>query len=294
MMNLKRNSIFITSLLALLLFLNSFTFSQGKPVNGLADVGGSKLYYETAGKGPAVVLIHGGLVDSRLWNHQFEKFARHFKVIRYDLRGFGRSDFSYGPFSHVADLHSLLKYLKIEKASLVGLSLGGIIAADFALEHPEMVEKLVLTSSGLRAGARSLRNAQAAAIYKVSEEQGRDKAIQMWLDHPFFASGRKNTAYVKLTRQMLIDNFRYWGPTPEIIQLTWSIPPTIERLKDIKVPTLIVTGDKDAPEILTVAEMLKAGIAGSTTRIIKNTSHHLVIEKPGKYNRIVLDFLQKT
>jgi pimeloyl-ACP methyl ester carboxylesterase len=154
-----------------------------------------------------------------------------------------------------------------------------------------MVDKLVLTSSGLRAGSRSLRNAQAAAIYKVSEEQG--PAIEMWLDHPFFASGRKNTAYVKLTRQMLIDNFRYWGPTPQIIQLTWSSTPTIDRLKEIKAPTLIVTGDKDAPEILTAAEMLKAGIAGSTMRVIKNTSHHLVMEKPGKYNRIVLNFLQK-
>jgi pimeloyl-ACP methyl ester carboxylesterase len=273
--------------------LFSTTFSQDKPITSFADVGGSKLYYEIAGKGPAVVLIHGGLADSRLWDNQFDKFARHFKVVRYDLRGFGKSDFSYGPYSHVADLHGLLKYLKIESASLVGLSLGGIIAADFAIEHPGMVEKLVLTSSGLRAGARSLRNAQAAAIYKVSEEQGPGQAIEMWLDHPFFASGRKNAAYVKLTRQMLIDNFRYWGPTPQVIQLTWSSPPTIDRLTEIKAPTQIVTGDKDAPEILTAAEMLKAGIAGSTTRVIKNTSHHLVMEKPGKYNRIVLDFLQK-
>jgi pimeloyl-ACP methyl ester carboxylesterase len=271
----------------------STVFSQDRTITGFADVGGSKLYYEIAGKGPAVVLIHGGLADSRLWNGQFEKFARHFKVVRYDLRGFGRSDFSYGPYSHVADLHSLLKYLKIEKASLVGLSLGGIIAADFALEHPGMVEKLVLASSGLRAGPQGLRNAQAAAIYKVSEEQGPGRAIEMWLDHPFFASGRKNAAYVKLTRQMLVDNFRYWGPTPQVIQLTWSSPPTIERLKEIRAPALIVTGDKDAPEILTFAEMLKAGIAGSTTRVIRNTSHHLVMEKPGKYNRIVLDFLQK-
>jgi pimeloyl-ACP methyl ester carboxylesterase len=178
-----------------LLILNavffSTTFSQNKPVTGYAGAGGSRLYYETAGNGRTVVLIHGGLVDSRLWDRQFERFARHFKVVRYDLRGFGKSDFSYGPFSHVADLHSLLKYLKIEKASLVGLSLGGIIAADFTLEHPEMVEKLVLTSSGLRAGARSLRNAQAAVIYKVSEEQGRDKAIEMWLDHRFSRAAEK-------------------------------------------------------------------------------------------------------
>lgn len=240
-----------------------------------------------------VVLVHGGLADSRLWDHQFKKFAKHFKVVRYDLRGFGKSDFSYGPYSHVEDLHSLLKHLKIEKASLVGLSLGGIIAADFTIEHPGMVEKLVLTSSGLRAGPKSLRNARAAAIYKASEEKGKDAAIEMWLDHPFFASGKKDPAYVGLMRQMLSDNFRYWGPTPQVIQLTWSSPPTVERLKEIKSRTLIVTGDKDAPEIMTVAEMLKTGIAGAESRVIKGTSHHLVMEKSGQYNRIVLDFLRK-
>lgn len=292
-MSLKRTSILATSILALILSIPSLTFAQKDPVTGFADVGGSKLYYETAGKGPAVVLIHGGLADSRLWDHQFGKFARHFKVVRYDLRGFGKSDFSYGPYSHVEDLHSLLKFLKIGKASLVGLSLGGIIAADFTIEHPEMVEKLVLTSSGLRAGPKSWRNAQAAAVYKTAEAEGRDKAIEMWLDHPFFASGKKDPEYVKLTRQMLVDNYRYWGPTTQVIQLTWPPFLTIDRLNKIDLPTLIVRGDKDAPEIVKTAGLLLVGIRSSEFRIIKNTSHHLVMEKPGKYNRIVLDFLRK-
>jgi len=286
--------LFRSALFVFLTFtLSLAAYSQTKTESGFVDVGGSNIYYESAGKGPVVVLIHGGLVDSRVWNGQFEKFAKHFHVIRYDLRGFGKSGFSYGPFSHVDDLYNLLKHFRIEKASLVGLSLGAIIAADFTLMHPEMVANLVVTSPGLRAGTRSFRNAEAAAIYKAAEEKGRDKAIEMWLDHPFYASGKRSRPFVRLARQMLEDNYRYWGPTPQTIQLVWPKALTIDRLGDIKVPTLIVTGSKDAPEIDTVAGLLNAGIAGSSRRIIKNTGHHLVMEKPRKYNRIVLDFLRK-
>ena len=101
--------------------------------SGFAEVNGTRLYYETAGRGLEVVLIHGGLVDSRLWDAQVGPLSKRFRVVRYDLRGFGRSAAADGPFSHLEDLRALLDFLKIERASLVGLSLGGIIAADFAL-----------------------------------------------------------------------------------------------------------------------------------------------------------------
>src|SRR4029434_9049353 len=106
---------------------------------GVAEVNGAKLYYETAGKGPAVVLVHGGLVDSRLWNDQMKEFAKHHRVVRYDLPAMGRSSPAPPPFSHIEDLRALMDFLKIERATVVGLSLGGIIAADFALEYPERV-----------------------------------------------------------------------------------------------------------------------------------------------------------
>src|SRR4030095_8156327 len=108
----------------------------------------------------------GGLSDSRVWDEQFKEFAKSYRVIRYDLRGFGRSAYPTTPFSHVEDLYALLKFLKVERASFAGLSLGGMIAMDFALEHPEMVERLVLTSSGLR-GSKAPRNEKARAVYKT-------------------------------------------------------------------------------------------------------------------------------
>ena len=122
----------------------------GSAVSGFAEVNGTRLYYESRGQGPAVVLLHGGLNDSRLWDEQMRPLSKRFRVVRYDLRGFGRSNAEKVEFWPPEDLRALLDFLKIEKATLVGLSLGGIIAADFALEHPERVERLVLVGPGLR------------------------------------------------------------------------------------------------------------------------------------------------
>lgn len=272
--------------------------SAGKKLQsttGLAEVNGTRLYYETAGKGKNVlVFIHGGLVDSRLWDDQFKEFARNFRVVRYDLRGFGKSDFpDYDkPFSHVEDLHALLKFLKIEKASLVGLSLGGMIAADFTLEHPEMVEKLVLTSSGLR-GDKSPRNQQSLAVYKAAEEKGAETAINMWMEHPFFVTGKNSEKYQQRARQMLADNYKYWGPTPKTIQVVWAKQPTIERLSEIKAPTLIIVGTKDIPAMLTIAQTLATRISGAELAIISGVSHHLNMEVPVNYNNTLLKFLKR-
>lgn len=107
------------------------------------------LYYETRGAGPAVVLIHGGQMDLRIWDEQVQPFARELRVIRYDIRGFGRSAAPSRPYSNTDDLAGLLRELGVEKAAFVGSSLGGAIATDFAIVHPELVEALVLSGPGL-------------------------------------------------------------------------------------------------------------------------------------------------
>src|SRR5215510_14412598 len=91
----------------------SYIRAQQSQSNGLAEVNGTKLYYEVKGKGPAVVLIHGGLVDSRLWDDQMVPLSKHYRVVRYDLRAFGKSASTTEPFSHIEDLRALLDFLKI-------------------------------------------------------------------------------------------------------------------------------------------------------------------------------------
>src|SRR5439155_21106094 len=112
--------------------------------HGYCDVNGGKIYYEVAGQGHVLVLIHGGQLDRRMWDEQFQFFAQKYRVIRYDVRGFGNSPAATKPYSNTEDLAALLKCLKVDKAYLVGLSLGGMTAINFALIHPEMVDALAL------------------------------------------------------------------------------------------------------------------------------------------------------
>lgn len=261
-------------------------------VSGIAEVNGTKLYYEMQGKGRTIVLIHGGLVDSRMWDDQFDAFAKRYRVIRYDLRGFGRSEFSMGPLSHIDDLYALLKFLKVEKATLVGLSLGGQVATEFTLEHPEMVEKLILSGSALR-GSKYPRDPERLAIDKAAEDVGKEKAIAMWLDYRLFATGKKNAVFQRRMKEMLSDNFRTWGPTPAPIVWTWPKTPALERLGEIKKPTLVIVGDMDIPSIIAISDVLTEKIGGARKLVIKGVSHHLNMEKPKEFNRAVLDFMKE-
>jgi pimeloyl-ACP methyl ester carboxylesterase len=280
----------------LLLFVSVSTEASAQAqrvTSGRVEVsGGEKLSYEMAGRGRTVVLIHGGLADSRLWDDQFRAFARHFRTLRYDLRGFGKSDFSMGPLSHVEDLAALLKFLGIRRASLVGLSLGGIIAVDFTLQHPEMVERLVLAASGLR-GYQGVKNEKAIAVSKAAETEGMERAIALWMEHPFFATGKNNPAYQQRMRNMLADNFRTWGPTPAPIVWTWPTLPVIERLQTINQPTLVIVGREDFSGILAIADILATRIPHARKAVIAGVSHHLNMEKPLEFNQLVLDFLRR-
>lgn len=260
--------------------------------SGMLEVGrGERLYYEVAGRGRNVVLIHGGLADRRLWDEQFRAFAKHYRVVRYDLRGFGKSDFSMGPLSHVEDLMALLKFLRIEKATLVGLSLGGMIATDVTLERPAMVERLILVASGLR-GYQGVKNEKGIAVSRAAETEGLEKALALWAEHPFFATGKSNPPYRQRMREMLTDNFRTWGPTPAPIVWTWPTLPVIERLQTIKAPTLVIVGDRDFSNITAIADILAARIPGAKKAVMTGVSHHLNMEKPQEFNQLVLKFLR--
>ena len=132
-----------------LTFVLSIVAGAQNPDRGQVPVNGGKLYYEITGQGHALVLIHGGQLDRRMWDDQFRFFGSKYKVIRYDVRGFGNSPAAAEPYSDKEDLAALLKFLKVEKAYIAGLSLGGRIAIDFAIAHPEMVDALVLAGPGL-------------------------------------------------------------------------------------------------------------------------------------------------
>lgn len=120
--------------------------SAAKLTAGTLPVSSGELYYEVRGEGQPVILLHGGGMDTKMWDAQFNYLSQQFRVVRYDLRGFGRSSKPEQPFHPVDDLYQLMHHLGIKRASLIGLSMGSGVALNFALEHPEMIEKLVLAS----------------------------------------------------------------------------------------------------------------------------------------------------
>jgi pimeloyl-ACP methyl ester carboxylesterase len=174
---------------------------------GFAEINGTKLYYEQMGKGRTIVLVHGGLVDSRLWDDQFKEFAKRYRVIRYDLRGFGKSDAPLASFSPIEDLRALLAFLKVEHATVVGVSLGGMIATDFALEYPETVEALVLVGSGLR-GDKRPQDKQMAAIYQTAGRDGAETYVEKMMATPLLAGVRNNPSVRSRMQQMMLDNYK--------------------------------------------------------------------------------------
>src|SRR5712691_654653 len=116
-------------------------------VTGYANVKDGQLYYESVGTGQPLILVHAGVADSRMWDDQFQAFGQHYRTIRYDMRGFGKSTAAKGTYPHRQDLHALMAALGIERAILLGLSLGGEVILDFALDYPKMVEALIPVSA---------------------------------------------------------------------------------------------------------------------------------------------------
>lgn len=256
---------------------------------GIAEVNRTKLYYEMMGEGQAIVLIHGGLLDSRMWDGQFQKFAADYRVVRYDIRGYGKSVLSKGKYSHVKDLHSLLKYLEIDKAHVIGLSLGGTIAIDLALEYPDQVASLILAATapvGFGSYDDELTK-QTLLIYETARNKRSDEAVEMWLNHPVFATIPSRSR--KKIRQMIVDNLKSWILPQE--NLIWSSPPAAGRLSEIKASTLIMVGGQDVVDIKKAADLLENKIGVAIKIIITGTGHHINIEKPRQFNSIVLDFL---
>jgi pimeloyl-ACP methyl ester carboxylesterase len=261
-----------------------------KHESGFAEVNGARLYYEAMGKGPAVVLVHGGLVDSRLWDGQMKPLSKHFRVVRYDIRGYGRSAAPTGEYYPHEDLRALLDYLKIDKATLVGLSLGGIVSADFALEYPARVERLVLAGAGLR-GAKLPPDEKAANARRVAASEGMKRYFEEFLKSDMLAGVRDRPAAREAMRNMMVENYKADAyiraglpQSPE--------PPTAQRLGQIKAPTLVVVGSLDAKNAQDVADMLSTGIPNARKVVIDGASHHPPVETPEEFNRVLLDYLR--
>jgi pimeloyl-ACP methyl ester carboxylesterase len=266
-----------------------------KPETGYVDANKTSFYYELAGAGEPLILIHAGITDRRLWDNQFNDFARHYRVIRYDGRGYGHSASSNGGYSRSEDLHALLLALDIEQAHLLGCSQGGTTAIDFALDYPEMVKRLILVSAtpnGYQFEGEPPPKLLAfiGAYQQQNLVQAAELATQVWFDGPQRQPHQLNPETRNRVKNIISEVLS--TGTMDITGETSAGRPAVDRLGDIRVPTLIIAGDQDDPAMLEAAGYLAANIPGAQKTVIQDTAHLPNIEQPEAFNQVVLNFLK--
>ena len=255
----------------------------------------AELHYEVAGDGPPVVLVHAGICDSRMWDPQWEGFQRAHRVVRYDLRGFGRSPLVSGRYSHPEDLITLLDELALGSAALVGASMGGGTSVQVAVARPDLVSALVLVGSGLRGHEWSDYVKRAWAEEEAAFERGDlDAAVEVnlrtWVDGPHRSPGEVDPEVRRKVGQMqrrALELYLEGGDEAEEEALVLDVG---DRLGEISVPTLAIVGEHDVQDVHVVAERLEREI-GATRVTIAGAAHLPSLEQPREFDELVLGFL---
>ena len=258
--------------------------------SGFAPVAVPTLYYESAGQGETIVLIHGGQMDRRMWDRQFSNLATKYQVIRYDVRGFGQSPAAIMPYSDDDDLLALLDHLHVAKAHLVGLSLGGRISLDFALTHPERVSSIVLVGPGMSGFDWSKESQQSfMAVVNAIQRDGPQRAVEMWLKDPYMAPAMERRDIAQRLRELATDNMRAWVSNDALAR---SIdPPAAKRLKSVRVSTLVIVGSRDVPDIQRIVERISREVPGAKKVVIEGAGHIVNMEKPEDFKRVLSEWL---
>jgi len=259
----------------------------------VAEINGARIAYDQTGSGEALVLVHAGIADRSMWDDQMEVFAAAYRVIRYDLRGFGDSSMPPDSYAHFEDLRALLDALAVERATLLGISMGGEVVLDTALAYPERVARLILVST--RAAATEVSETmgtvwrEADEAYEAGDiERATDVELAGWVVGPDRAPEAVAPAVRAKARAMIR---RTWERTEEAEERKLE-PPRHGRLGEVRVPTLVVAGDRDLPDIEVSVDALVAGIPGARKVTIANAAHLPTMEHPEQFNRLVLEFLR--
>lgn len=261
--------------------------------SGYVDVPGGKLYYEVAGDGPAITLIHAGVAHLRMWDEQVAAWRDGYRVVRYDCRGFGRTVVEDVPYSNRDDLRAVLDHLGVEQTHLLGLSRGSKIAIDFTLERPERVRSLTWVAGGLL----DVDDPRLTRIWPELErlEEARDweplveLETQVWTDGPGQPPDRVDP---DVRRRMIAWNMENYLADQNPNQSIQPDRPTVERLDEISVPTLLMWGTLDELGTLRSGEKLLAEIGGARSHVFEGVAHMVNLERPAEFNRLVREFLE--
>lgn len=259
-------------------------------------------YFEDVGSGEPVVLLHAAIGDSRQWDPQMAAFTGRYRVIRYDMQGFGQTPAAEAPVSRADELLDVLQRLDVPRAHLVGVSNGGSAALDFAVLYPERVGALALVApgiSGLRyedVGDRSLFDFDAAqeeleeqALAASDLDRAANISMQTWLGgygRPLSAVSPEVLPHVRQLTQHAQQRAAGRQPTPDIS------PGAARRLDSVKAPTLLIVGEYELPNVRAMLDFVERGVAGARRVEFANAAHWLNVEHPAQFNQVVLEFLK--
>lgn len=264
---------------------------------GFIDIDGGKVYYQVEGEGEPLVLIHAGVAGSRMWDAQVKTLSQNFKVIRYDLRGFGQSIMIPGSFSNIEDLAQILNHFGIEQTYLTGISYGSSIALNFSLKYPERVKKLVLgapTVDGMPP-SQILQDfwEQEENLYEQGDLEGATELnLKLWVDGPHRTPDQVDPAVRSLVHDMQLLAFE--NEIEEEVEVIHYGPPyAYERLDEVSVPTLILIGALDLEEKVDLADELAKKIPGAEIKTIDDAAHMVSMEKPAEFSQYMTEFFNK-
>ena len=255
----------------------------------------SDLYWEEAGEGPPVVLVHEAVGDSRMWDPQWETFPRSHRTVRFDQRGYGRSSLEPGTISHARDLLDLMDEVGLERPSLVGGSLGGRVALEVAVAQPDRVEKLVLLNPGL-SGHDWSQEVQAgwaeaeAALERGDIDTAVEVNLRMWFDGPRRSAEEVDPVLRARVGEMQRRALEVQVPVGDDVREEPLVPDLADRIGEVQAPTLVVIGEADAPDIHAIADRLVREIPDAR-RASMPGAHVASLEHPDEFDRIVLEFL---
>jgi ankyrin repeat protein/pimeloyl-ACP methyl ester carboxylesterase len=273
---------------AAFLVANGAMSGTRQPTQKMPVAGGS-LAYDEAGRGPAVILLHGAFLDRRTWDLQMPALSARHRTVRYDIRPFGESTVPDQPYTTTDDLLAVMDTLKIDRAHLVGHSFGGGVAIEFALAHPSRVASLVLVNSSVSGATMPADEQKESMQVFVSAREGDAKAMDAWLALGLWSASRARPDVMKaIERSTATSVARFRMTAPPFIP---STPPAIGRLGEIRVPALVVSGDRDTPGNRAIADALAKGIPDATLMVVPGADHAVPIGWATALNEAVLKFL---
>jgi pimeloyl-ACP methyl ester carboxylesterase len=251
------------------------------------------LHVELGGEltGTPVVFLHAFSLDHRLWQAEVQALSRHRLCVSYDLRGFGRSSLPdpAHPFAHHEDLRSLLDALGLDRVGLVGLSMGGAVAVDFALAHPGRVHRVVVIGSALGGWPPPDDDPAPWSIWELGKSQGIAAAKRAWLDAPVMrASGATAEAQARV-RQMVAEwsGWQFANDTP-LVRLE---PPAAARLESLAAPILALVGERDLPLFHQIAAAIALRAPAGRTQVVPDAGHLTNLDAPAAVLEAISGFL---